>query len=311
MSHVAGALAIVNFGARGNDLTLRDPAGGDQSPLCIDVNLQPPQNDEQVEIWWGSGGPISRGTLGNIRYACDDHYLFAAWEGREDELGGPCATAEAGYREICQFQQRSSHPHLLRMWNFLDAINVGAGDAERYREFCIGRARAMAPLFKTSFPAASAIGRHNPTGTVQVYWIAGRSPGMPFENPRQVAAYQYPREHGPASPSFSRATLAPNGPLFISGTASIIGHTSVHHGDVAAQLEETLRNLDILIAAAKQQGMLRSDRVLKIYVRDPANFAAIDARLRRVWPHSSAVLLAGDICRRELLLEIECVELRS
>ncbi|MEI4872760.1 hypothetical protein Q8G47_28955, partial [Klebsiella pneumoniae] len=38
--------------------------------------------------------------------------------------------------------------------------------------------------------------------------------------------------------------------LFISGTASIVGHETVHLGDVRAQTHETLRNLAAVIAAA-------------------------------------------------------------
>ena len=32
---------------------------------------------------------------------------------------------------------------MLRLWNYLDAINLGDGDDERYRRFCDGRARGM------------------------------------------------------------------------------------------------------------------------------------------------------------------------
>jgi len=70
--------------------------------------------------------------------------------------------------------------------------------------------------------------------------------------------------------AFARATRTREGSLFISGTASIVGHKSEHVGDVTAQLEETLRNL----AAVKNQTQLdaqrlRRDSLLKVYVRDP------------------------------------------
>jgi chorismate lyase/3-hydroxybenzoate synthase len=29
------------------------------------------------------------------------------------------------------------------MWNYLDAINENDGDEERYRQFCLGRARGL------------------------------------------------------------------------------------------------------------------------------------------------------------------------
>ena len=45
------------------------------------------------------------------------------------------------------------------MWNYLDAINEGDGDAERYRQFCVGRARGLGRPNGKRLPAATAIGR--------------------------------------------------------------------------------------------------------------------------------------------------------
>ena len=126
---------------------------------------------------------------------------------------------------------------------------------ERYKLFCLGRARAFAAVHATSpdigYPAASAVGKPRGVRTLQVCWLAGREAGTTLENPRQVSAYDYPRQYGPAAPSFSRAALTPDPLLLISGTASIVGHASVHLGDVAAQLEETLANLDNLLRHAR------------------------------------------------------------
>ena len=143
------------------------------------------------------------------------------------------------------------------MWNYLDAINEGDGDAERYRQFCVGRARGLGRPNGKRLPAATAIGRQQPTHQLQVFWVAARVGGTPIENPRQVSAYHYPRAHGPVSPSFSRAMVAPDDTVLVSGTASIVGHVSQHHGDAQAQLAETLRNL----AAVTSHAGVRRDAV--------------------------------------------------
>src|SRR3546814_2400089 len=57
------------------------------------------------------------------------------------------------------FVGASDTPHLLRVWNYLDAITFGDGDAERYREFCVGRARGLGDFDTHALPAATAIGR--------------------------------------------------------------------------------------------------------------------------------------------------------
>jgi chorismate lyase / 3-hydroxybenzoate synthase len=95
----------------------------------------------------------------------------------------------------------------------------------------------------------------------------------------------------------------------ISGTASIVGHVSQHPGDPLAQLDETLRNLNVLIERASQHRSSGANvpMLLKVYVRDPAHVDTIAARVRAAFPNDPAIFLAADICRRELLLEIECV----
>lgn len=294
-----GLLAAVHF----------DPAARPAAiaPIDIDVQLASLDGSRSSELWFANG-PVRTGRSGLVRYACDDHVLFAAVEEDERSHGGICATAERAYTAMRQFQQQSPFPHLLRMWNYLDAINEGVGDLERYRQFCVGRARALDDDAGMPYPAATAIGRQRTTHQLQVFWLAGRQPGAAIENPRQVSAYHYPRVHGPVSPSFSRATVLNDGTALISGTASIVGHVSQHHDDALEQLEETLRNLSALTShAGKQQPAVTSKELLKVYVRDPSLTAAIATRLKQLCPQSDAIFLAADVCRRELLVEIEAV----
>jgi chorismate lyase / 3-hydroxybenzoate synthase len=268
-----------------------------EEALTVDVRLAKLRGPA-VELWLADG-PVRRGRSGSVRYASDDHLLFAVIETDEREHGGIAAAAEFAYGEIRRFQSVSGFQHLLRMWNYFDAINAGDGDEERYRQFVVGRARGLDGAAHEPYPAATAIGRQQTTHRLQVYWLAGREPGRPIENPRQVSAYRYPREHGPVSPGFARATLAGNGTLLVSGTASIVGHESKHVGDVYEQLEEIARNLTAL--------PLRDDRLLKVYLRDPALAESVAERVRELCPGSEAIVLAGDVCRKELEVEIEAV----
>lgn len=306
-----GLLTAVRFG-------LRADHGRATDPLCIDVELQPLHDPAPAELWWANGA-VRRGTAGLIRYAHDDHHLFAVIEADEREFDGGIEEAAAvAYSAMRRFQQQqTAFPHLLRMWNYMDAINEGTGDLERYRRFCVGRVRGLGDAVVESYPAATAIGRQMATHRLQVYWLAGRAPGKPVENPRQVSAYRYPRAHGPVSPSFARATLTTDGALLISGTASIVGHVSQHDDDAMAQLDETLRNLATVSTHPDVDGSpsQRSHELFKIYVRDEAHVAAILERLQQQHPQSfrrdNIVVLAADVCRRELLLEIECLQLRA
>jgi len=292
-------LAAVRFGT----LSRTDVAAA----LRIDVELEPLNDPDSIELWPATG-TIVADSDGVVRYARDDHHLIGVIECDERACGGIAAAAESTYAAIRRFQRHSPFPHLLRIWNYFDAINEGEGDLERYRQFCVGRVRGLGDTAAELYPAASAIGRKANTHRLQVYWLAARVPGSCVENPRQVSAYRYPPEHGPSPPSFARAMVVADGSLLISGTASIVGHRSQHHGDPLAQLDETIRNLKILSAQAFHRSKPAMERaLLKVYLREPSQRSAIEERLRRAWPHAKLLFLAADICRRELLLEIEGV----
>src|SRR5437762_2404638 len=172
--------------------------------------------------------------------------------------------------------------------------------------------RASGRSLAGNVPAASALGaaRNSP---LVVYFLAGRSAPCFVENPRQLSAYHYPRQYGVHSPVFSRATLwrAPDGlALFISGTASIVGHRSLHVGDTAAQTRETLTNIEALLAEAHRAARGARFRLgalaLKVYVRRPADLPVIEAELAAALGESARVIyLQADICRQDLLVEIE------
>jgi chorismate lyase/3-hydroxybenzoate synthase len=97
-----------------------------------------------------------------------------------------------------------------------------------------------------------------------------------------------------------------SGPAFyMSGTASIVGHATRHPGLPDAQLAETVENLRALMQAAGQ-GAGAGDWAVKTYVRSPAERAGVDEAVSALFGTKAGRLhLRGDICRADLLLEIE------
>jgi len=162
-----------------------------------------------------------------------------------------------------------------------------------------------------SFPAATAIGC-NAAG-LSIHVLTGRRKGTPIENPRQLSAYHYPFTYGPRPPSFARA-MCYNGPrhtwqLAISGTASIVGHITMHPGDLKRQLQETIRNLESVIDNTRIASRTRERRppgLIKVYLRDPSRLREVDAILRAWTAGNSRIMyLHGAICRGALHIEIE------
>jgi chorismate lyase / 3-hydroxybenzoate synthase len=286
-------------------------------PRCMRVSLRPLSGGNPAELW-RAADRVQMGREGPVRFAADPHYLAGMIELDEHEYGGLAVAAEQAYAAIRRFHSSSSssgsgHPHLLRAWNYFDAINRGAADAERYKQFCLGRARGLAPWSASRYPAATAVGRRDAEPKLQVFWLAGCAPGIPLENPRQVSAYRYPRRYGPAAPSFARAMYVAQRLLLVSGTASIVGHASRHAGCLTAQINESLANLHSILghATAAQPTMDPgwSERTLfKVYLRDGAAAREAAAHLAERLPGGPrCLLLEADICRSELLVEIECV----
>ncbi|MGB6143893.1 MAG: pteridine-dependent deoxygenase, partial [Rhodanobacter sp.] len=153
---------------------------------------------------------------------------------------------------------------------------------------------------------ATAIGHLAAEHRLQVYLLACEQAGHRVENPRQVSAWRYPRQYGPTPPSFARAMLLPaRDTLAISGTAAVVGHASAHHDNLDAQLEETLTNLDALLASADMRAGFDTHSPLKVYLRHDGDAPRVRDALRQRLPGVPLLLLHGDICRRELLVEID------
>ena len=295
------ALCAITFGMQ----QAATPAPPQQG-LRIHVNLPMLVGTGLAELWH-TDSRVEAGRDGAVHFAHGGHYLAGRLEIDERAAGGLEAAAAAAYSAISRFTVRSGHRHLLRMYNYFSGINAGDGDAERYKLFCSGRAAGLQGLTDASRPAASAIGRQDHSPALQVYWLAGSEAGRPIENPRQVSAFHYPRQYGPSPPSFSRA-MQVSGGLLISGTASVLGHASRHAGDLPAQLDEILRNLASLRQASGGTALAQSGRgtLLKVYLRDASAAGFVTTYLRAHLPaRVQFLVLAADICRRELLVEID------
>lgn len=283
-------------------------------PRFIRVGLEP-AGQHRCEVW-RSAGPIDHGYREDLRWSSDGNYLFFAIEVDESKAGSIDVAAEQAYSAICDLLEQHRFVdgragHILRLWNYLDAINEGEGDDERYRHFCSGRARGLKIGARNGYSAATAIGRRDGVRVLQIYGMAAREAGIAVENPRQVSAWEYPRQYGPVSPTFARATRTASNQLLVSGTAAVVGHQSQHVGDTLAQLDETLVNLDSLLQAAGKDIASRGieTSLLKVYLRDAAETDLVRQHLYKRLPGlSEPLILFSDICRSDLHIEIDGIQ---
>jgi chorismate lyase/3-hydroxybenzoate synthase len=268
------------------------------------------------EIWFANSS-VRTNVIGNFMVAESDDYLAAHIEIDLKGVADFKDLTTQVYHELLQLTRERGYPNLVRVWNYFPGINTGHGDHELYRQFTAGRAIAYGEIAHQgeALPAATAIGTDEGT-PFTVSAIAARNLCQTIENPRQTSAYKYPREYGSVSPSFSRAVVvasASGNQILISGTASIVGHQSLHLNDLMQQTIETLQNLKDLVRHARCElqtqnidaKLLRNGN-LRVYLREPKYRAEIEKTLRdALGKNLSLVFLRGDICRRDLLLEIE------
>ncbi len=265
---------------------------------------------------WTSALPVQTKIHGSIRGAHNSQVLFGCVEIPQDDRTDYDVLIYTAYCEIFDHLDALGYPNLIRIWHYLPDIHFDEHSLERYRRFSLGRHEAFIARKRTivrDVPAASAVGKHS-ANTV-IYFLAAPHPGIPIENPRQVSAYSYPAQYGPRGPTFCRALFTSWNDLpqlYISGTAAIFGHQSQHAGDAKAQTDETIVNLRSVMDEADVLGLIdvrrETDLLFKVYLRQPALRTIAEARLRETFgPAPSIVYLQAEICRRELLLEIEVV----
>ncbi len=298
-------LAVVSYGTESSI----DP----KDDRRLTVGLPVIDGNWQHEVW-RCNETIDSGMSGDISYRYTDQLLFGQILLDDDAFNDMEHMTRHIYESILNLQTSRDYPHMLRIWNYFPWINRVADGLERYRAFCVGRYQALdtSSGYEQHLPSASAIGTRD--GKTLVYFLASREAGKQIENPRQMSAFEYPDQYSPKSPAFSRAMYARWGDaehLYISGTASIIGHETHHRHDYIRQLDECLNNIDALISKSREEADIGIQSAaelsgLKVYLRHPEYLeharSYIHDRLDKATP---VIYLHGDICRGDLLLEVE------
>lgn len=222
--------------------------------------------------------------------------------------------------------------HVVRQWNYIESI-VGVRRERRkscqnYQAFNDVRTVYYgASDFPRGYPAATGIGQA--AGGVILEFMALDAPAgvrvLPLSNPRQVDAHRYsggvlvgePIAEVPekTSPKFERAKLVVrglSGIVFVSGTAAVLGQKSVGRRDVEAQTRTTVENIAALagnenlarggLAPSPEGGVLS---YLRAYVKRPADIPKVRRICESAFGPIPALYVRADVCRPELLVELE------
>jgi len=227
-------------------------------------------------------------------------------------------------------KQKFSRSHLLRTWIYQGHLILPEGDTQRYKELnrartdFFGNTRFLEKYLPKNFkgivyPASTGIGADDVDvvlSAVALETLRKDVNAVPLENPLQTSAFDYGDVYSPQSPKFSRAMViaADNACLvFVSGTASITDSESRHDGDPVRQTEQTLDNIAALLSGDNLDrhgisGMtcgLGNLECIRVYVKRPSEFELIRQVCQRRLPDVPTLYTVADVCRPELLVEIE------
>jgi enamine deaminase RidA (YjgF/YER057c/UK114 family) len=221
---------------------------------------------------------------------------------------------------------------VVRTWFYLGGITEPEGGSQRYKELNRARTdfyrdlRFCVPLLQPNiphgiYPASTGIGvagRELVASCMALQTSRNDAFVLPLENPQQTPAYAYHPRYSPHSPKFSRAMALVLGnylTTWISGTASIVNSESRYPNDIEKQTEQTIDNIERLIApenftfhGVKGAGATLQDLAkVRVYLKRAEDFPKARAVCARRFGPVPTIYAVADVCRPELLVEIEGV----
>lgn len=218
--------------------------------------------------------------------------------------------------------------NIIRQWNYIENIAIVEEESapQNYQDFNDVRARYYGQVnFDQGYPAATGIGQD--TGGIIIGFIAVSDSEnisiKPIANPGQIDAHRYSElvlegnSLEKCTPKFERAKLVTIGTrnyIYVSGTASILGEETVHVGDVEKQTLTTIENIKRLFSRENQDALgLNFDVAkiqfshLRVYVKYKKDIPAVQKVCEAELNCKSSLYLESDVCREDLLVEIEGV----
>lgn len=207
---------------------------------------------------------------------------------------------------------------IYRQWNYIPGITILNDGSQNYQEFNDARSIFYSTdNWSNGYPAATGIGTSAGSVVVEINAVKEeKCANLPIDNPLQIAAHNYSQQvlYGKVieqlsertTPKFERARLLGN-TILISGTAAIKGECSNYSTDAVEQAAETMEIMDRL--TSKKNVPVENNgsqyNLLRVYVKRECDIPAVKEYMQQHYPATKKHYLVADVCRPELLIEIE------
>ncbi|PCI03265.1 MAG: hypothetical protein COB81_04205 [Flavobacteriaceae bacterium] len=212
---------------------------------------------------------------------------------------------------------------IVRQWNYIPDITKMENNFQHYQQFNDARS-----LFyeKTSwgkgYPAATGIGTKNAPLLIDVIAMEGHKEELPLHNSKQIDAHIYSDDvllgikeqslKKRSTPKFERAKLIienSGASVFVSGTAAIMGEESLALDNAGNQTDITIDHIENLVAKGLSKTyrfrLIPEFESVRAYVKNLSDYTVVRQVCEKRLPGVPVVYVEADICRDELLVEIE------
>ena len=310
---------------------------GDHCP-AFNVTVHPPEKPWKVAVEAGYLEPDSSEIVSKV---CNSipYIVRISDSGKEVWAGGlgagffPSDTrraAEAAFdqmRAILEAEQMSFN-HIVRQWNYIGNILEVRNGIQNYQIFNEVRSENYHKYRSAKgYPAATGVGIKYGGVVLDFFAVKAGNPLkiIAIDNPDQVNPYAYGQEvligvpNGGRNikqpPQFERAMLLTgslDSTILVSGTASIVGQNTIGTDDVNKQTIVTIENINKLADSRRIKKLTHyinnatwKSILLRVYIKYQKDFASVKAICQMQFPGVPAVYIEADICRDDLLVEIE------
>ena len=318
-------------------------AFGDQCP-AYSITVNPPEKPWKVVIEAGymdaNSRKITYKVWNSIPYvvieADNEKEIWAGGFGSGLHSDNTRKAARAAFDQMRALLEveKMTFNHIVRQWNFVGNILEIKDELQNYQIFNEVRSENF-HKYRTihSYPAATGIGMK--FGGICLDCLAVTSENnlkiIAIDNPEQIRPYDYGQQvlkgkplEGKKTkqpPQFERAVHLSNNlasTLFVSGTASIVGQETIGIDDVEKQTVVTIENISRLTDPTRighLTGNADADPgnliLLRVYIKNQDDFLKVKAICEEYFPNVTANYIEADVCRDNLLVEIEAEILKN
>lgn len=217
--------------------------------------------------------------------------------------------------------------NIIRQWNYIGDITGFEDGNQHYQLFNNARTEFYEnSVFVNGYPAATGISISTKCVLVSIMALKANEKTriLSIDNTSQIPAYNYSSNvlvdgktnHLLSTPKFERGKLITNGHngvFFVSGTAAILNQESKFSNDASKQALQTIQNINFLLSTEnfKRQSLNYelnlSLKSIRVYIKNMEDYHIIKSEVEKNWQDLEVIYLLAEVCREELLVEIEGV----